>query len=768
MRPTYIYILLGLLSFMLPSCLKDNKEIFDKPAAARIDALIAEEKALLEAAPKGWRMEYYAGRDFSGPGFTLLMKFENGHVTMAGDNVDPELRATSEYSIVRDQGPVLTFPTYNEVIHSLASASLGYPEGIQGDYEFAILSASADTVRLLGKKWGNEMRLVRIPDDSSIEEQILGILNVREGMTASTFDFSLGSKELAQGEIRRDARRLSVKIGERSFDTPFNFTATGITLQSPIVVESKSYSTFSDTTPYVAGVSLPPSPSQLVSEPIPSQLSSPSTESATRWSSPTMLPRVRSASRDRLCTTRRIDMLVVSSSYLHHWLMDASSSPLSSIASPSLGMKISSKPSLRVPSSPMVRSTPSMASPTVKTSILRSSIVRATSSCRSLSRISSTSRSSLRPASYVPLSIQMITILMKRISLILLAALGLLSLGSSCKKQQDVPRLSQVDFSVLEAKTYLPVESSTATVRLDKAPAKAYSSASWLQVAQEGATIRLTSTDNINPQSRNASLVLKDSKGDSIAINIMQAGIIFGLPKEQAMIGGDAAIDKTIKAPSNITVTYTTSADWIQLEPKDQQLRVIVAENTTGRPRTGWIIAKGVGLVDSLQVTQVDLSDIVGQYTQKSMTLDAATGTMVPLSSDVEIKKVSDTQAQFIIDGTYTWEAAFTPGQGLELLNGKVVKTATDPASGKNIYIMSVLAADDFTAEHKTYIIGTREPVLISVNHDGKLIFKEKSKISSEQYWASYGFVRSSSRQITQGTFIGIEKFFIQPKLEAK
>ena len=108
------------------------------------------------------------------------------------------------------------------------------------------------------------------------------------------------------------------------------------------------------------------------------------------------------------------------------------------------------------------------------------------------------------------------------------------------------------------------------------------------------------------------------------------------------------------------------------------------------------------------------------------------------------------------------------PGQGLELLNGKVVKTATDPASGKNIYIMSVLAADDFTAEHKTYIIGTREPVLISVNHDGKLIFKEKSKISSEQYWASYGFVRSSSRQITQGTFIGIEKFFIQPKLEAK
>ena len=191
MRPTYIYALLGVLTLLLPSCLKNNKEIFDKPAAVRIDALISEETALLESAPKGWRMEYYAGRNYSGPGFTLLMKFENGHVTMAGDNVDPELLATSEYSIVRDQGPVLTFPTYNQVIHALASASLGYPEGIQGD-----------------------------------------------------FDFALNGQPLAQGEIQGDARRLSIKIGERTFETPFNFTATGITLQSPIVLGGKSYKIF--------------------------------------------------------------------------------------------------------------------------------------------------------------------------------------------------------------------------------------------------------------------------------------------------------------------------------------------------------------------------------------------------------------------------------------------------------------------------------------------------------------------------------------------
>ena len=52
MRPTYIYILLGLLSFMLPSCLKDNKEIFDKPAAARIDASSLTEKPSSKLRPR--------------------------------------------------------------------------------------------------------------------------------------------------------------------------------------------------------------------------------------------------------------------------------------------------------------------------------------------------------------------------------------------------------------------------------------------------------------------------------------------------------------------------------------------------------------------------------------------------------------------------------------------------------------------------------------------------------------------------------------------
>ena len=347
----------------------------------------------------------------------------------------------------------------------------------------------------------------------------------------------------------------------------------------------------------------------------------------------------------------------------------------------------------------------------------------------------------------------------------LIPFLGLAALLAACKSDEPAPSTTEAPFSILEAKTYLPVEAGSSTVRLDQAPATVYSRDSWLKVAVQGSTITLSSTSNDQLESRNTQLVVKDSKGDSIALNIMQEGIIFGLPKEQAMVGGDEAIDKTIKVASNVQVTYTASADWIKVSTSGKQLHIEAAANTTKTPRTGWIIAKGAGHIDSLEVTQASLADIAGTYTQRALTLNES-GAMVPFTSTLVIKEVTKTQASVIVDGTYTWEASFTPGRALELLNGKVVKTVTTGA--KPVYIVTVLAADDFTNEHKNMILGTREPVLISITREGKLVFAEKFKIASEQTWASYGFVRSSSNRLTQGTYLGIEQMYIQPKLSKK
>lgn len=227
----------------LPSCLKDDKANFSGSPAARLDEAVKVNKQILESAPNGWSLGYYAGRNYSGPGFTLTLKFKDGKAYIMGDNKDATTIGVSEYDVVKDQGVVLTFPTYNSVIHELAGASQGYPEGLQGDYEFAILEANANFIRLRGKKWKNEMILTPIKNQTQ-EEFIQKVFTIREGMTTNNYHFILGKDTLSAGEVNVDTRRLTAKINNVSYDLAYNLTDTGLNLSSPIKIGAKEYSSF--------------------------------------------------------------------------------------------------------------------------------------------------------------------------------------------------------------------------------------------------------------------------------------------------------------------------------------------------------------------------------------------------------------------------------------------------------------------------------------------------------------------------------------------
>ena len=234
---------LGLMVATLPSCLKDDKANFSGSPAARLDEAVKVNKQILESAPNGWSLGYYAGRNYSGPVFTLTLKFKDGKAYIMGDNKDATTVGVSEYDVVKDQGVVLTFPTYNSVIHELAGASQGYPEGLQGDYEFAILEANANFIRLRGKKWKNEMILTPIKNQTQ-EEFIQKVFTIREGMTTNNYHFILGKDTLSAGEVNVDTRRLTAKINNVSYDLAYNLTDTGLNLSSPIKIGAKEYSSF--------------------------------------------------------------------------------------------------------------------------------------------------------------------------------------------------------------------------------------------------------------------------------------------------------------------------------------------------------------------------------------------------------------------------------------------------------------------------------------------------------------------------------------------
>ncbi len=234
---------LSLMVATLPSCLKDDKANFSGSPATRLDEAVKVNKQILESAPNGWSLGYYAGRNYSGPGFTLTLKFKDGKAYIIGDNKDATTVGVSEYDVVKDQGVVLTFPTYNSVIHELAGASQGYPEGLQGDYEFSILEANSNFIRLRGKKWKNEMILTPIKNQTQ-EEFIQKVLTIREGMTTNNYHFILGKDTLSAGEVNIETRRLTAKINNVSYDLAYNLTDTGLNLSSPIKIGTKEYSSF--------------------------------------------------------------------------------------------------------------------------------------------------------------------------------------------------------------------------------------------------------------------------------------------------------------------------------------------------------------------------------------------------------------------------------------------------------------------------------------------------------------------------------------------
>ena len=145
-----IYFLLALVCLGLQSCLFQEEDYFDDSSANRATADVKRCSELLEAAPNGWVMEYYVGKDYSLGGITLLCKFDGQRVTMASQIAGADETVSSLYSVKSEQATMLSFDTYNYLVHYF-----GQPQGsmaddpngtLGGDYEFVISDATADRI----------------------------------------------------------------------------------------------------------------------------------------------------------------------------------------------------------------------------------------------------------------------------------------------------------------------------------------------------------------------------------------------------------------------------------------------------------------------------------------------------------------------------------------------------------------------------------------------------------------------------------------------
>ena len=352
----------------------------------------------------------------------------------------------------------------------------------------------------------------------------------------------------------------------------------------------------------------------------------------------------------------------------------------------------------------------------------------------------------------------------KYISIFMLVAAAVL--GTACSSNDNELPEYAVGLNVVKAQTAFNVIGGTNEVKMASEPAQAYAQDAWLTVTKKAETLMLTAATNTSPQSRNTLLVIKNQQGDSITLNVQQEGITFGLPAGEDIFTDDKAVQKTLIATANVPVTYVTTGDWISVEQTGNEVGVKVAENTTGKARVGWVIAKAVGLVDSLKVVQASLADFVGEYKQTAK-MRNADRSLSERTTDVRIEAAGTNKANFIVDNKYTWSVDFIPGKGFKMTNGKVV-AKNEVQTGVYEYFISVIVADDFSKEHETAINGTQESILLSIDDTGNLVFKEAQKLASEQTFSSYGWNRFSDSKPVMGAYRGIGEVYVQPKLTRK
>jgi hypothetical protein len=167
------------------ACSGEEDDLFEASAAERLNAASALYSARLTAQPNGWAMQYYPTYDDEAPngkGYLMLTRFNKDFTVDVSGYDWPEWRYekpanadadaseewichyineyredTSFWEVITDNGPVLSFNSYNSAFHFFSDPD--YREtgtGFGGDYEFVVVEAPEDAsyMVLKGKKRG--------------------------------------------------------------------------------------------------------------------------------------------------------------------------------------------------------------------------------------------------------------------------------------------------------------------------------------------------------------------------------------------------------------------------------------------------------------------------------------------------------------------------------------------------------------------------------------------------------------------------------------
>lgn len=243
-----LFTLIAVLSFT--SCSNDIDEVFDKPSAERVNDAIAEYKTVLTSAENGWLMKYYPKANTKYGGYNLLLKFgTDGNVTAMSDALGADTKATSHYKLEQSASIVLSFDEYNKVIHFFSDPA--NPDGIgdngkgmEGDLEFRVLTATADSVVMLGKKRGTKIVMTPMAKDADWTEIINHIDDLEQEMQFPKYTCEVNDVKYVATTSYRTITFTSSNAEDGSTTIPYIVTDKGIEFYKPITLNGISIKGF--------------------------------------------------------------------------------------------------------------------------------------------------------------------------------------------------------------------------------------------------------------------------------------------------------------------------------------------------------------------------------------------------------------------------------------------------------------------------------------------------------------------------------------------
>ena len=192
----------------MASCSNEEEDLFGDSSANRANAEVKKTVEVLCAPANGWIMQYFPGEPGTWGGYNMLVKFDaDGKVTVANEVSFADYVESSFYSVRQSAGVMLSFDTYNNLFHVFSDPSAplsgNQGEGMQGDYDFSVMSATAEKVVLKGRKQGTYVELTPMPTDMTWENYLKAVAQVKNDMLSLKYTLDVNGKQLVGAPYRR-------------------------------------------------------------------------------------------------------------------------------------------------------------------------------------------------------------------------------------------------------------------------------------------------------------------------------------------------------------------------------------------------------------------------------------------------------------------------------------------------------------------------------------------------------------------------------------